>query len=99
MDKRRAEIRRTFQDKVLSRDKHRCKVCSEGSTKLFAHRIINWSQNGGFLPENGITLCLECKHRAPEANPEQLYHLIETSRQYVELLLQFTGSIASQPSG
>lgn len=66
MFKTRTELREAFHESVFERDDYRCKVCSEGSTQLFAHRINDWpnNSNGGFVLENGITLCIECKHEA-----------------------------------
>ena len=80
MFKTRTELRKAFQESVFERDDYRCKVCSEGSTQLFAHRINDWPNNtdGGFTVENGITLCLECKHEAlalKRGKDSPLWHL------------------------
>ena len=55
------EIRAAFRKAVFDRDKHRCVMCGKSSkeVKLNAHHIIDRHDlaNGGYVPENGITLC------------------------------------------
>lgn len=58
MNKR--EIRRAFRSEVFSRDGHQCKKC-ESKDDLVAHHIIDRKEMpyGGYVKENGITLCPE----------------------------------------
>jgi predicted restriction endonuclease len=58
MSANKKSIRDKFRSDVFSRDGHRCLVC--GSTgKLDAHHVTDRSDmpNGGYVSENGITLC------------------------------------------
>jgi CRISPR/Cas system-associated protein Cas10 (large subunit of type III CRISPR-Cas system) len=52
-------IREKFRNDVISRDNHRCKVCGDSISKLDAHHITDRNEmpNGGYVKENGITLC------------------------------------------
>jgi hypothetical protein len=70
--------RAAFRKAVLERDGFKCKVCgfSGDDTTLDPHHITSRSQiaNGGYCPENGITLCkvrgfgkLSCHEEAEEA--------------------------------
>src|ERR1044072_7067517 len=59
-------IRQAFRDSVFKRDKNRCRVCSASSVHLDAHHIIdrNFIENGGYVVENGISLCPPCHEKA-----------------------------------
>lgn len=48
-----------FRNSVLERDGNRCKVCGRSDVKLDAHHIENrnYIEGGGYVLENGITLC------------------------------------------
>lgn len=92
--KRKAIIRATFREAVFERDGYRCKFCG-ASGKLDAHHITDRSEmpNGGYVPENGITVCEPC-HLSCEKyhmsggrewvdgrHPEDLYSLIGSSKE------------------
>jgi|ERR1035437_870499 hypothetical protein len=53
------DIRSKFRNDVLKRDGNHCKVCGRGDVKLDAHHVTDRSEmpNGGYVVENGITLC------------------------------------------
>tara|TARA_B100001778_G_scaffold334986_1_gene350454 strand:+ start:18752 stop:19060 length:309 start_codon:yes stop_codon:yes gene_type:complete len=61
-EKRRA--RQEFRQGVLDRDGHRCVICGvqPGDDGLDAHHIIDRHDmpNGGYVKENGVTLCHDC---------------------------------------
>jgi 5-methylcytosine-specific restriction endonuclease McrA len=94
-DKKR--IRQAFRDAVFARDGHRCRVCgwsSQGSSlvgSLDAHHITDRTlmPNGGYVIENGVSLCPECHVKAeklhqtgeacPGYAPNELYELIGSS--------------------
>ncbi len=85
-----------FRENVLKRDGNKCKVCGRSDVKLDAHHITDRSEmsNGGYVIENGITLC-DCKggcHMKAERyhitggkdwvdgyHPMDLYKLIKSS--------------------
>lgn len=86
-------IRERFRDAVFKRDGHKCKFCPE-KTDLDAHHITDRSQmpNGGYVKENGITLCQKTHHMMAEKfhisggteweqgmHPKDLYNLIGSS--------------------
>ena len=58
MFEKKKEIRRKFREVVFKRDKHRCVLCSQ-TKDLDAHHITErkFFKNGGYVEENGITLC------------------------------------------
>lgn len=67
MENRKKLIRERFREDVFSRDNYRCRVC--GNTfMLDAHHIINRNEMpyGGYVKENGISLCEDCHIRAEE---------------------------------
>jgi len=66
MSQRKKQIREKFRNDVFSRDNHRCKVCEEDSEKLDAHHITDRNEmpNGGYVSENGISLCEPCHEKA-----------------------------------
>lgn len=53
------EIRNAFRTTVFSRDGYRCVMCGRTDGQLDAHHIIDRHDlpNGGYVKENGITLC------------------------------------------
>ena len=57
MDKK--AIRDAFRTACFERDHYQCAMCGRKDCKLDAHHIIDRSEilNGGYVPENGITLC------------------------------------------
>lgn len=63
---RKKKIRASFRDSVFKRDNHTCKVCKKKKPvdELDAHHITDRSlmPNGGYVKENGITLCKDTCH-------------------------------------
>lgn len=59
--KRKQIIRDKFREAVWKRDGYKCKKCgkSQSEVKLDAHHITDRTEmpNGGYVAENGITLC------------------------------------------
>lgn len=93
--KKKQQIREKFRDAVFSRDKHKCKFCDR-TENLDAHHIVdrNLMPNGGYVKENGITLCNEVHHMMaekfhisegkewePGMHPTDLYRLIGSSKE------------------
>ena len=88
--KKKQQIRQKFRDDVFERDDHKCKCCGSSEGKLDAHHIVdrNDMPNGGYVKENGITLCESCHELAEEwhssggktwaenMHPIDLYNLI-----------------------
>ena len=62
---KKKEIRRKFKEDVFKRDKYTCVACSfkyteeESEKYLDAHHITDRNEmfNGGYVKENGISLC------------------------------------------
>jgi 5-methylcytosine-specific restriction endonuclease McrA len=90
-------IRDRFRNDVFKRDNHRCKICGDSTSKLDAHHITDRSEmpNGGYVKENGITLCDKengCHVKAEQyhisdgkqwvdgLHPEDLYRIIKSSK-------------------
>lgn len=87
-------VRQKFRDACYRRDRHRCRACgvvpSNGDDGLDAHHITDRNEmpNGGYVPENGISLCALCHEKAevyhsakkerhePGYHPDDLYKLI-----------------------
>jgi 5-methylcytosine-specific restriction endonuclease McrA len=88
MSQKKKRIRNEFRDAVFERDEYTCRMCGEGGVD--PHHIINRSlfPNGGYVAENGISLCSKCHERA-EAwitcsgddafSPAKLYEMIGSS--------------------
>lgn len=90
--KRKQLIRQKFRDAVFKRDGHKCRFCDE-TKDLDAHHITDRNEmpNGGYVLENGITLCQrhhyiaekyhisQGKHWEPGFKPDELYKLIGSS--------------------
>lgn len=57
--KRKKIIRDKFRNEVFKRDGYKCRVCGRNDVKLDAHHIEDRNEmpNGGYVKENGITLC------------------------------------------
>jgi hypothetical protein len=96
MGKDKKEVRKRFRDAVFDRDGYQCQLCAAKAVELDAHHITNRKQmpNGGYVKENGITVCLPCHERVeaawhrydagelPEAallHPTHLYELVGSS--------------------
>jgi 5-methylcytosine-specific restriction endonuclease McrA len=88
------KIRALFRTAVFERDHYICQVCMTryDPKDLDAHHVRNRNEmpNGGYVMENGITLCKSCHISVEEAyfstdpdpqlTPEALYLLIGSSR-------------------
>jgi 5-methylcytosine-specific restriction endonuclease McrA len=91
--KRKKEIRKKFRESVFERDNHTCRTCDLTDCELDAHHITDRNEipNGGYVKENGISLCEECHIKAelyhssnkethvPGYHPDDLYKLIGSS--------------------
>ena len=105
MSAKKKAIRRAFRDAVFERARYRCECCglhgqdaqgnsNEGLPPLDAHHITNRNlmPNGGYVKENGISVCSECHEKAEDEEqgyePEVLYEIIGSSREAAELASQ-----------
>lgn len=94
--KKKKLIRLNFKNTCLERDDFKCKVCEEkGNTDtLDVHHIIDRNEipNGGYVKENGITLCKDCHWEAEQYHigstllkvkyhPDELFKLINSNKQ------------------
>jgi hypothetical protein len=93
------QIREDFKSSVFKRDKNTCRVCNTKHTDiemLDAHHITDRSlmPNGGYVKENGISVCKEKCHMKVEAfhitdgaswiqglHPDDLYKMINSSKE------------------
>lgn len=92
------EIRKKFKTEVFKRDNNTCQVCKtkQPVEKLDAHHITDRSEmpNGGYVKENGITVCIVDCHFKVEwfhinegadwndgLHPDDLYKLIGSSKE------------------
>ena len=75
-------IRKNFRDTCHKRDKYKCVMCDFKSTperaieELDVHHITNRKEiiNGGYVPENGISLCSSCHEKAEEFHSTGIAH-------------------------
>jgi 5-methylcytosine-specific restriction endonuclease McrA len=77
---RKKQIRNAFRSAVFDRDGDACAMCGAGKrwpTPLDAHHIIdrNLMPNGGYVVENGISLCDACHLKAEEFHSTGTPHL------------------------
>lgn len=90
-------IRKNFRDACYRRDKYKCAMCAfqssleKAEAELDAHHVSdrNLLPNGGYVKENGISLCSECHIKAevyhstgvthPGYAPEDLYKVINST--------------------
>lgn len=90
-------IRKAFRDACYKRDKFCCATCNFKSNKdkaeqeLDAHHVTdrNLLPNGGYVKENGISLCEACHQKAEEFHstgvahsgysPDDLYKIINSN--------------------
>lgn len=88
------QVRSNFRNSVFKRDNYSCRICLFKSTKenaeedLDAHHVTdrNLLPKGGYVKENGISLCPACHILAevfhstgtahPGFSPEDLYKVI-----------------------
>lgn len=93
------EIRNNFKNSVFKRDKNTCQVCNKKHSStdgLDAHHITDRSiiPNGGYVKENGITVCKQDCHFKVEMfhiydgekwedglHPDNLYKIINSSKE------------------
>lgn len=98
MSEAKKKIRQIFRDTSFKRDKYKCVMCEFQSSpekaleELDCHHISDRSTiiNGGFVKENGISLCSACHLKAeefystgisaPGFSPEELYQKIGSSK-------------------
>lgn len=94
MSLKKKQQRAEFRNDVFTRDGFACRKCGVKFVDLDAHHITdrNLMPSGGYVKENGITLCnvpggchekAECYHSGAEVPqgylPEDLYKLIGSS--------------------
>ena len=92
MSGKKKEIRDRFRSSVFKRDRNKCRMCSFNELeKLDAHHITDRKlmPGGGYVLENGISLCPECHIRAEVFHstgvpvlgysPEDLYTIVGSS--------------------
>jgi 5-methylcytosine-specific restriction endonuclease McrA len=96
--KNKKQIRDNFRNSVYKRDKFTCQVCKtkRSEEELDAHHITDRNEmpNGGYVPENGITVCKEDCHFKVEQfhinegesweeglHPDDLYKKINSSKE------------------
>ena len=90
-------IRQRFRDACYKRDKYSCAKCGFKSSpekaeeELDAHHITDRTEmpNGGYVKENGISLCAPCHIKAevfhstgtaePEYSVDDLYKIVGSS--------------------
>ena len=85
------KVRKRFRDSTFERDGHKCVTCKTKDIKLDAHHITPRVKmpNGGYVKENGISLCEPCHLKAEQFlqneitdknfSPKNLYKLIGSS--------------------
>jgi len=95
MSKKKKETRNKFRNDVFERDNRQCKMCAKKDCELDAHHITDRSEmsNGGYVKENGISLCDECHIKAEKFHttngeewiegfhPDELYGKIGSSKE------------------
>ena len=66
MSAKKKQIRENFRNEVFKRDKNKCRKCGKENCRLDAHHITDRNEipNGGYVKENGISLCDECHVKA-----------------------------------
>lgn len=67
MSQRKKSIREEFAARCAKRDHYRCAMCRTQIGRTVAHHITDRHEfnNGGYVPENGITVC-DCCHEKAE---------------------------------
>lgn len=98
MKNKKKQIRDDFRNAVFDRDNYKCVMCGKKDCKLDAHHIQDrhLMPNGGYVLENGITLCAgvdqnNCHWKAeqyhstglpyPGYSPDDLFEKIGSSLQ------------------
>ena len=94
MSTKKKEIRERFRQTVFQRDGYKCVFCDR-TDNLDAHHITDRNEipNGGYVKENGITLCpehhanAEVYHESNGSNwilgfhPDELYKKIGSTKE------------------
>ena len=92
MSQAKQQIREAFRTAVFKRDNQKCRICQKAGA-LDAHHITDRNEmpNGGYVKENGISLCPECHIKAEDFHntgiclkgfhPNDLYALINSSKE------------------
>lgn len=93
------QVRASFRNATYKRDGYKCRGCgfssdvNQAEQDLDAHHITDRTEmpNGGYVKENGISLCEECHKKAEEFHstgvavigfsPEDLYLKIGSSKE------------------
>jgi 5-methylcytosine-specific restriction endonuclease McrA len=92
MSSEKKKNRENFRNVVFERDKHKCVTCGVSNVPLDAHHIMDRNEmpNGGYVKENGISLCYSCHLKAekyhisnktefePGYHPADLYRMIKS---------------------
>lgn len=97
---KKKQIRSNFRSAVFARDGYRCVICGKKADKgnpeavLDAHHIVPREEmpNGGYVKENGISLCNDICHLKAEEylqgialhegfSPEKLYQKIGSNKE------------------
>ena len=83
-------IRKKFRDDALKRDGYKCKMCGlqpKNISDLDVHHIFDRTlmPNGGYVKENGISLCSECHIKAESTHkgepiPERFTRKIKVNK-------------------
>ena len=103
MSQKKKKIRREFREAVFSRDRYKCVMCGLKADKenpeetLDAHHVTPREEmpGGGYVKENGISLCKEVCHLMAEEylgkvqlhegfSPEELYKKIGSDKKRAE---------------
>lgn len=93
MSKNKKQVRDKFRTAVFERDGHRCRGC--GVMAVDAHHITDRNEmpGGGYVKENGISLCILCHAGAEQYHvsggktwkegfhPDDLYRIIGSSKE------------------
>lgn len=97
MSQQKKQVRQKFRAAVFAREAVACRGCGFASApdraedELDAHHITDRNEmpNGGYVAENGVSLCADCHARAeafhrgesvpPGFLPAELYRLIGSS--------------------
>jgi len=97
--KKKQLIRYNFREEVFKRDDYRCRCCGIKDVKLDAHHIIdrNNMPNGGYVKENGISLCEPC-HEKAEFEHQGMEPLPGYSRRELFLLINSNEKLARYKS-
>ena len=103
MSQKKKKIRKNFRDAVFARDRYQCVTCGLKADKdnpeatLDAHHVTPREEmpNGGYVKENGISLCKDKCHLMAEEylggvelhegfSPEELYEKIGSDKERAE---------------